>query len=167
MHEEICYENYKRVEGILERYDAKLSELFHRMARPMMEELCHGREEKQSGLSTTMGRILADISQFETDRINVIPSDSKGACHESCIVYADGEWKNKANSFLNRSKELRSHWIRCFYENRRTLVITHSWDEQSFNRNRREDFDNYVINHHTVAVILMTSAGPSIQYLGK
>lgn len=167
MNEELCYENYKRVEDILGSYDAKLGELFHRMARPMLKELCYGRERNKSGLLPTISGSLVDIDQLEADGINIIPSDSKGACHESCIVIADGEWKNKANSFLNRSKELVTHWLACFNVNKRTLVFTHSWDEQSFNRNCRVDYDNYANNHHTIAVILMTSTGPSVQYLGK
>ena len=167
MNEELCYDNYKRVEEILGRYDAELGELFHGIARPILEELCHGREREKSGLLLTIGEVVADINNRGHDRINVIPGDTKTGCHESCIVYADGEWKNKANSFLNRSKKLVTHWLACFNVNKRTLVFTHSWDEQSFNRNCRVDYDNYANNHHTVAIILMTSAGPSIQYLGK
>ena len=168
MNEELCYENYKRVEEILGRYDSKLGELFHRMARPMLEELCHGRERQKSGLLPTIGRDLADIDLLEADGINMIPSDTKTGCHESCIVYVDGEWRNrKANSFLSRSKVLLTYWLECFNVNKRTLVLTSSWDEQSFSRNCRVDYDNYANNHHAVAVVLMTSTGPSIQYLGK
>jgi len=166
MHEELCYENYKRVEGILERYDVELGELFHRISRSMQEELCYERERKKSGLLPTMGEGVAEVDE-NGNRINVIPSDTKTGCHESCIVYADGEWKNKANSFLNCSKKLVTYWLECFNMNKRTLVFTYSWDEQSFNRNCRVDYDNYANNHHTIAIILMTSTGPSIQYLGK
>lgn len=167
MNQELCYENYEKVEGILEKYDPQLGELFHRIMRPILEEVCYSRKKETTTLIPAINGSLVDIFGLEADRINMIPSDTKGGCHENCIVYADGEWKNKANSFLNRSNELYSYWLECFNVNKRTLVFTHSWDEHSFNRNCKVKYDNYAGNHHSVAVILMTSTGPSIQYLGK
>ncbi len=167
MREELCYGNYKNVEDILRRYDSKLGDLFHRLSRPMMEELCYGREKDSDGLllpATSNG--LLDIDQLEAEGINVIPGNTKIGCQESCVVYADGEWKNKKNSFLSLSKKLIGYWLECFNINKRTLVFTTTWDEKSFIRSYRSEYDSYA-NNHVLAVVLMTSTGPSIQYIGK
>ena len=61
MNEELCYENFRRVEEVLDRYDPKLAELFHRSVRPMMEELCYEKSRGSSSLFPIKDGNLIDI----------------------------------------------------------------------------------------------------------
>lgn len=185
MREELCYENFKQVQNRLDKYDPELSELFQNIYRRVIKEFCFNEGEGQrvilpiiytdeenidekiieSDTANHHGRKI-HIGSLNHGEINIIPGDNSSPCYENCVVTVQGPWGGRAkSSFLKLSKELVKYWLGCL-KNKRTLILTTTWDEKSFDEEYRDEYNIYSRNHSLV-VILVTSTGPSIQYMGK
>ncbi len=166
MNENRCYENYKNVLNRLGEYDPAMADLFYTVVR-RAEKWCFDPDiNRKNDIFDGVLREIDELMLAGGESINLIPSDQKGPCHESCLVVAKGQWNKGRSSFQKYAKEVIKIWLDCCRINKRTLICTAAWDAVSFEQTYKDEFDIYAKTHNLV-IILLTDAGPSIVYMGK
>jgi len=162
--EKLCVKSYDHIESILKEYDESLADLFSKVTRHISEYNCFEGE-------IDIGNLLQEHGTFDNIRINgeeinLIPSETKGDCHKNCVLVSDCQWSGRGQSFQKHAKEIVKCWLKCIQVNQRTLILTTAWDEKSFKKTYKEEFDIYS-KKHRLAVVLITGTGASLVYLGQ
>lgn len=97
--------------------------------------------------------------------INVIPGENKTSCHSYCVCFAFDKWQY-SKGFCGIARKAIDYWLSCAKINRGTLIFSYAWDDVDFSDKYKRPFDHYTNeDQHTVAVILISSRGISLQYL--
>jgi len=166
-----------RVSDRISDADEKLANIFDRLLRGALEKEIQNSIKKEENLSDEGERELDEERIRERIKkdarskgnVNCYPCENKGGCHEICIGFAFGKYLARAGDslgFVNVAEKLKQHWNLCEEETKRTLFLTSSWDEVKFNEDHKEDFDKLNrSSDKTVAIVLVTPMGLSLQYL--
>lgn len=164
-------ESINKISGQIAEKDAQLATMFD----DIIGDLMHENERNQDSFSRELGisglskiRLKNVVDQYSRiNCINVIPGTQSRSCQDYCICFAFDKWQ-ATKGFRGVIKSTIEYWLSCFKMNRGTLIFTYSWDGVDFNEKCKKSFDNYTKDsQHTVAVILISSIGVSLQYLNS
>jgi len=99
--------------------------------------------------------------------MNLFPSNNKGACHSFCVAIAikkfDKPRKGLESGFKGLILEMAAYWFSCLNINRDTLILTTSWDNQSFEENYKNIIDQFTRVHNKYVYII--EVGPTGGFL--
>lgn len=151
--------------------DEKLARLFDDFANRIYQESALNRDTDNVNIGKLKSRRLypEDVldKSSENGKINVIPSDYDADCQSYCICFAFDKWQS-SNGFKGVVNKAFDYWFSCFKVNRGTLIFSYAWDDVDFNEKYKNRCDQYTRDQqHTVAIVLITSKGFSLQYLNR
>ena len=101
--------------------------------------------------------------------MNLFPSNNKGACHPFCVAIAikkfDKPRKGLESGFKGLILEMAAYWFSCLNINRNTLILTTSWDNQSFEENYKTIIDQFTrVHNKNVYIIEVGPTGGFLRY---
>lgn len=165
------YQNIEQISNQIAEKNEKLAWIFREFIVRIIEECEKLRKLDENNPKKSKASILLteDIlaKSSEDGKINVIPSDYRASCQSLCVCFAFDKW-NASKGFKGVSKKMIEYWLSCSKINKGTLIFSFAWDGVDFVDNYKTQFDQYTIDpEHTVAVILYTSRGISLQYLNN
>ena len=108
-------------------------------------------------------------SNHGRSNMNLFPSNNKGACHPSCVAIAikkfDKPRKGLESGFKGLILEMAAYWFSCLNINRNTLILTMSWDNQSFEENYKNIIDQFTrVHNKNVYIIEVGPTGGFLRY---
>ncbi|MCK8826070.1 hypothetical protein [Fuchsiella alkaliacetigena] len=161
-------ESINRIVKDVARNDEGLSSLLNDLLRSL--DIRNEPERERSIIPEDIEDRIKRVAQRGIGRsINLIPSDKKGSCREYCLVLAFNKWNSKSKKkpgFKGVAQRVINYWLKCNDVNKGTIILTTAWDEKDFQEKFKTPFANYASDlGKTVAVILLTPASISIQYL--
>lgn len=148
--------------------DEKLARLFREFTERLLQE-SKKRQGSDDGILTPAKLKIKDISipEIESREFNIIPSEYNSSCQNLCVCFAFDKWQSK-NGFNGIANKAIDYWLSCYRINRGTLILSYAWDEIDFIKSYKNRFDRYTSDpQHTVAVVLVTASGFSLQYINK
>jgi hypothetical protein len=97
-------------------------------------------------------------------RMNLYPSnDTNGTCHPFCLAIANKKFdkprKGLDSGFKGIMLEMAAHWFGCLSINKRTLILTSTWDNDVFSENYKNIIDQYTKVHNKRVFII--EVGPT------
>lgn len=99
--------------------------------------------------------------------MNLFPSNNEGACHPFCVAIAikkfDKPRKGLESGFKGLILEMAAYWFSCLNINHNTLILTTSWDNQSFEENYKNMIDQFTRVHKKKVYII--EVGPTGGFL--
>lgn len=159
---EVCLNSVRQVETILDQYDPEIADMFSRASHILKEEMCVAKDT----------RILDELfssnfhSRLDSDT-NFIPSNGDAPCLPRLVAWANGRWNNQdRNGFPKIFKQIDKFWADCQRINMTSLIFTAAWDLGAFHNDYVNSFRQYAGEGKSVAVILYSYTGFSVQYLG-
>ena len=162
-------EDYGSIDSIFRQIaekDAELAGIFEGMIR----DVIHANEgNSDSRESIWSKKRIEDIGNqiSRHGNINVIPGSPGNSCQAYCVCFALDKWQ-ASKGFRGIAQSTIEHWLSCFKINRGTLIFSSAWDNDDFIGKYKKSFDNYTNDpQHTVAVILISAQGISLQYLNR
>ena len=103
-----------------------------------------------------------DSGYFQT-RINLYPSENKGACHPFCLAIANKKFdkprKGLDSGFKGIMLEMAAYWFSCLSVNKKTFILTSTWDNEVFSENYKNIIDQYTQVHNKRVFII--EVGPT------
>ena len=139
-----------------------LEEIFGRMKEITKRRDSYRNKQK---INENLDRAI-EILTDRIENINMIPG-VPGSCYPICITKAFGKWNSRKYGFKGMAEKTINYWLSCSDINKDTIIFTNAWDQIDFNENFLNHFDSHSKQpDKTVCVILVTSQGFSIQYLG-
>jgi hypothetical protein len=103
-----------------------------------------------------------DSGYFQT-AINLYPSENKGACHPFCLAIANKKFdkprKGVDSGFKGIMLEMAAYWFSCLSVNKKTLILTSTWDNEVFSENYKNIIDQYTRVHNKTVFII--EVGPT------
>lgn len=101
----------------------------------------------------------SDDSPVGSDRVNVIPSRHKGACHSIVVAVAQGASRTTGTGFPRIMRRLKTHLIECASTTRVAIVLCDQWDSRSF---ADEHFDELRAHYRKgVRFVFLVAGTPS------
>ena len=95
--------------------------------------------------------------------MNLYPSDSKGSCHSFCLAIANKKFdkprKGLESGFKGIMLEMAAYWFSCLNVNKKTLILTSTWDNELFGENYKNIIDQYTRVHNKRVFIV--EVGPT------
>jgi hypothetical protein len=95
--------------------------------------------------------------------MNLYPSDSKGSCHSFCLAIANKKFdkprKGLESGFKGIMLEMAAYWFSCLNVNKKTLILTSTWDNDIFGENYKNIIDQYTRVHNKSVFIV--EVGPT------
>lgn len=167
-------ENYQNIQDITRQIaerNEELGQIFENMIGDLIETNLTDQnpDSKLPVRSKPHQKNIDDIvsQSNRSGSINVIPGTSAAACHPYCLSFALDKWQS-SKGFRGIANSTISYWLSCSSINRGTLIFSNAWDDVDFYEKYKYKFDQYTKDpQHTVAVILISSRGISLQYLNK
>jgi hypothetical protein len=165
------YDGINKISRQIAEKDAELASLFD----SIIGEVMHAQEERNnlenygSRVAKQSKTIIEDIASRikRYGNINVIPGSGSTSCHAYCMCFAFDKWQ-ASKGFRGIAKSTIEYWLSCSKINKGTLILSYAWDEIDFIEKYKHAFDQYANEPtHTIAVILISSRGISIQYLNN
>lgn len=102
-------------------------------------------------------------SGFGQTTMNLYPSDNKGACHTFCLAIANKKFdkprKGLDSGFKGIMLEMAAYWFSCLSVNKKTLILTSTWDNEVFGENYKNIIDQYTRVHNKRVFII--EVGPT------
>jgi len=84
--------------------------------------------------------------------MNLYPSNNKGACHPFCLAIANKKFdkprKGLDSGFKGLMLEMAAYWFSCLSVNKKTLILTSSWDNDIFGEHYKNIIDQYTRVHN-------------------
>lgn len=101
--------------------------------------------------------------------MNLFPSNNKSVCHSFCLAIAtkkfDKPRKGLESGFKGLIMEMAAYWFSCLNVNRKTLILTTSWDNQSFEENYKNIIDQFTgVHNKNVYVVEIGPTGAFLRY---
>jgi len=101
--------------------------------------------------------------------MNLFPSNNKIVCHSFCLAIAtkkfDKPRKGLESGFKGLFMELAAYWFSCLNVNRKTLILTTSWDNQSFEENYKNIIDRFTeVHNKNVFIVELGPTGAFLRY---
>ena len=97
-------------------------------------------------------------SGFGQTTMNLYPSDNKGACHTFCLAIANKKFDKPRNGLDSGFKgimlEMAAYWFSCLSVNKKTLILTSTWDNEVFGENYKNIIDQYTRVHNKRVFII-------------
>ena len=162
------YESIKKISRQIAEKDDELASLFGDIIGEMID--LRGRNENfgkyESGeLNQSKRRKEDTINRIgQHGNINVIPGITATSCQSYCVCLAFDKWQS-SKGFRGIFTSVIDYWLACAKINRGTIIISYAWDDLDFTERYKKRFDHYASDHqHTIAVILISSNGISLQY---
>lgn len=95
--------------------------------------------------------------------INLYPSNNKGTCHTFCLGIANKKFdrprKGLDSGFKGIMLELAAYWFSCLSVNKKTLILTSTWDNETFDDSYKNIIDQYTKVHNKRVFII--EVGPT------
>jgi hypothetical protein len=95
--------------------------------------------------------------------MNLYPSNYKGTCQTFCLAIANKKFdkprKGLEAGFKGIMLELVAYWFSCLSVNKKTLILTSSWDNNIFDENYKNIIDQYTRVHNKRVFIV--EVGPT------
>jgi len=102
-------------------------------------------------------------SDYGQTAMNLYPSDNKGACHPFCLAIANKKFdkprKGLDSGFKGIMLEMAAYWFSCLSVNKKTLILTSTWDNEVFGENYKNIIDQYTRVHNKRVFII--EVGPT------
>jgi hypothetical protein len=90
--------------------------------------------------------------------INLYPSNNKGSCHSFCLAIANKKFdkprKGLDSGFKGIILEMAAYWFSCLGVNKKTLILTSTWDNEVFDEHYKNIIDNYTKIHNKQVFII-------------
>jgi len=161
--------DYGSIDNIFSQIAEKDAELA-RIFGDIIGEVIHSNEGNPYSRESRLSRKRMEEIENQINRygnINVIPGKQGNSCQAYCVCFALDKWK-ASKGFWGMAHNTIEYWLSCFKINRGTLFISSAWDNDDFIGKYKISFDNYTNDpQHTVAVILISAQGISLQYLNR
>jgi hypothetical protein len=97
-------------------------------------------------------------SRYGQTAMNLYPSDNKGACHPLCLAIANKKFdklrKGLDSGFKGIMLEMAAYWFSCLSVNKKTLILTSTWDDEFFVKNYKNIIDQYTRVHNKRVFII-------------
>ena len=115
----------------------ELPNLLDRKPRSIEEKLKDLRDKYDSG--------------YGKPSINLYPSNNKSVCHSFCLAIANKKFdklrKGLDSGFKGIMLEMAAYWFSCLSVNKKTLILTGTWDNEIFGENYKNIIDQYTRVH--------------------
>ena len=102
-------------------------------------------------------------SDYGQSKMNLYPSSNKGACHPFCLAIANKKFdkprKGLDSGFKGIMLEMAAYWFSCLSVNKKTLILTSTWDNEVFDENYKNIIDQYTRVHNKRVFII--EVGPT------
>jgi hypothetical protein len=97
-------------------------------------------------------------SRYGQNTMNLYPSDNKGTCHPFCLAIANKKFdkprKGLDSGFKGIMIEMFAYWFSCLSVNKKTLILTSTWDNEVFSENYKNIIDQYTKGHNKRVFII-------------
>lgn len=163
-------ENINKITTQIAEKDAELASIFEDIISNLqhINESNQGSDIRDSRVSIP-SKIRSEhlFGRFASNCVNVIPGSQSPFCRNYCICFAFDKWQ-ASRGFKGITKSTNEYWLLCPRINRGTLIFSSAWDDDDFIEKYQKSFDNYAKDpQHTVAVILISTRGVSLQYINN
>jgi hypothetical protein len=102
-------------------------------------------------------------SGYGRSSMNLYPSDNKSVCHQFCLGIANKKFdkprKGLDSGFKGIMLEMVAYWFSCLGVNKKTLILTSTWDNELFGANYKNIIDKYTRVHNKKVFII--EVGPT------
>jgi hypothetical protein len=159
------------ISGQIAEKDTELAGIFDRILGGLAEkglfnQTSKSKNSERSDLhNTKISDIVNILDQF--GKMNIIPGEPNSPCLPFCVCCAFDKWQSN-KGFRGIAGKTIAYWLSCPDVNRGTLILTFAWDDVDFYEKYKPLFDRYTNDpRHTIAVVLITNRGISLQYLSR
>jgi hypothetical protein len=148
----------KMVLDLMQQKTPELADIFGQMAQEVFDIFKESESVYFDLLTSKLTHVASGIDA------HLMSMDVNGACQKHCISMALDKW-NAPQGFCEIANQTMTYWLECLGENSGTLFFTSAWDEVDFLARYKQKFDAYA-KKHSIAVILVTTNGFSMTYMG-
>jgi len=149
--------------------DEKLARLFREFTDRLLQESKMKQGRLDNGIFDPLKIGIKDIliPDHDSKDFNIIPGEYDTLCLKMCVCFAFDKWQSK-KGFNGIANKTIDYWLSCYRINKGTLILSYAWDDLDFIKKYKNRFDQYTLDpQHTVAVILVSSTGFSLQYINR
>ena len=148
----------KMVLDLMQQKMPDLADMFGHIAHEVFEIFKESESVHFDLLNSKLTYVASGIEAY------MIPMESNFPCKKHCISLALDKW-DASHGFCEVANQTMTYWLTCLNENSGTLFFTSAWDEVDFITRYKPQFDAYA-QQHEIAIILVTTNGFSMTYMG-